>query len=116
MICSPLEEIVRRLRTGFIIISPAITEAELQHQFSRVDNGEALVWTPTDLDLTVSVARNISFHTLRNELLAGQYCHGKDIQDIRDTHENDVQDVRNRQEDEDTAITDVSNRQHKQGQ
>lgn len=53
---SPLEAIVGRLRKEFIILSgPAITEHELRDHFSRADDGEASIWTPTDLDLTVSV-------------------------------------------------------------
>lgn len=52
---SPLEEIVKRLRKQFIISGPEMTEYELQDQFSRADEGEELIWRPTDLDLTVSV-------------------------------------------------------------
>lgn len=45
----PSEEILRRLRKEFIVISgPAITEAKLQDPFSRAGDGEAQVWTPTD--------------------------------------------------------------------
>lgn len=56
---------MRRLRKEFIVISgPAITESKLQNSFSRADDGEALVWTPMDLDLTLAVydGRNAVLH------------------------------------------------------